>query len=88
MNDCKNRTLCIINKSDGSLVKGKKKVLFQCLEEKLFAVTKCITYKQNTCPVDTWLLIFKTMLLVLKMYNGTTQNAATKFTSFNQKGSF
>ena len=43
---------------------------------------------QNTCPVDTWLLIFKTMLLVLKMYNGTTQNAATKFTSFNQKGSF
>ena len=43
---------------------------------------------QNTCPVDTWLLIFKTTLLVLKMYNGTTQNAATKFTSFNQKGPF
>ena len=28
---------------------------------------------QNTCPVDTWLFIFKTLLPILKMHNGTTQ---------------
>ena len=28
---------------------------------------------QNTCPVDTWLFIFKTLLPILKMQNGTIQ---------------
>ena len=44
-NDCRNRTSSTINKSDGSLVKEQEKVLFRSLVEKLFAMTKCISYK-------------------------------------------
>ena len=71
-NDCKNRTLGNINKSDGSLVKESEKRAFPMFGGKIICSDQMYTL-QNTCPVDTWLFIFKTLLPVLKMQNGMTQ---------------
>ena len=70
--DCKNRTSCTINKSNGSLVKRQEKSDFPMFGGKIICGDKMYNL-QNTCPVDTWLFIFKTVLPILKMHNGTTQ---------------
>ena len=71
-NDCRNRTSCTINKSDGSLVKEQEKSTFSMFDGKIICNDQ-IYILQNTCPVDTWLFIFKTLLPILKMQNGTIQ---------------
>ena len=71
-NDCRNRTSCIINKSDGSLVKEQEKSTFPKFGGKIICNDQMYIL-QNTCPVDTWLFIFKTLLPILKMQNGTIQ---------------
>ena len=57
-NECKNRTTCTINKSDGSLVKEQEKSAFPRFVGKIICSDQ-IYILQNTCPVDTWLFIFK-----------------------------
>ena len=71
-NDCRNRISCIINKSDGSLVKEQEKSTFPKFGGKIICNDQMYIL-QNTCLVDTWLFIFKTLLPILKMQNGTIQ---------------
>ena len=71
-NDCKNRTSCTTNQSDGPLVKEHKESAFPMFGGKIFCSDQMYIL-QNTCPVDTWLFIFKTLLPILKMQNGTIQ---------------
>ena len=71
-NDCRNRTSSTINKSDGSLVKEREKSTFPKFGGKIICNDQMYIL-QNTCPVDTWLFIFKTLLPILKMQNGTIQ---------------
>ena len=72
MNDFKNRTSCIINKSDGSLVKEQEKSAFPMFGGEIIYSGKMYNL-QNTYPVEKWLFIFKTLLRILKIQNGTTQ---------------
>ena len=71
-NDCKNRTSCTINQSDGSLVKEQEESAFPMFGGKIICSDQMYIL-QNTCPVHTWLFIFKTLLPILKMQNGTIQ---------------
>ena len=72
VNDFKNRTSCIINKSDGSLVKEQEKSAFPMFGGEIIYSGKMYNL-QNTYPVENWLFIFKTLLRILKIQNGTTQ---------------
>ena len=71
-NDCRNRALCTINKSDGYLVKEQEKIAFPMFGAKIIC-NDHMYILQNTCPVDTWLFVFKTLPPILKMQNGTIQ---------------
>ena len=71
-NDCKNRTSFTINKSGGSLVKEQEKCAFPIFGGKIICNDQMYIL-QYTWAADIWLFIFKNLLPILKMQNGTTQ---------------
>ena len=71
-NDCKNRTSCTITKSNGFFVKVQEQSTFPMFGGEIICSDKMYNL-QNTCPVDSWLFIFKTLLPILKTQNDTTQ---------------